>query len=203
MERKFDSPNTEKRALIAKSLWQYGGINIGAASEGLERQDSQYMLDSGVNCSELPKRTWMRTRRREKSSDQGTWYRVICETIKVWPWSNLTFYTPLTKTYIYASMDIACHTDAWICSSSGNLQIAGATFGLEKKRKNNKEMASYRHSMPVVVGSPRKTWCLERVQNGAVFETPTQQVSSESSTRCYYLITLESSCDQGRLLSSR
>lgn len=54
-------------------------------------------------------------------------------------------------------MNMAYHTDTWICLSSGNLQIAGTTFGLEKKRKNNKKMVSYCHLMPMVMGFPWKT----------------------------------------------
>lgn len=59
--------------------------------------------------------------------------------------------------YLCSSMDIALHSDAWICSSSGLAIIminCRRDFGQKRKRISAKEMAYGRHWLLLVVASP-------------------------------------------------
>lgn len=48
---------------------------------------------------------------RNYQSKQGMLQKANCESVVLWPWSNLAFEAPVTKAYIDISVDMALHPD--------------------------------------------------------------------------------------------
>lgn len=77
----------------------------------------------------------------------------MCKGVKVLrPRSNLAFETPLTKAYIYASMDMARHPDNWICSSSG-LSAIIIKWPVQLWDWKEKEITSRRGHLTFIAGA--------------------------------------------------